>query len=88
MGVERSATLQLQSLQSERLRGVPVLVVGSHAVRQEVVAAHLRRWVTWPLLCLGGSLLAYIHRGESVAACSFARISSTCPLLSYPLLFA
>ena len=67
MGVERSATLQLQSLQSERLRGVRVLVVGSHAVRQEVVAAHLRRWVPqrtlvsalWRLV-----LLARIHEAN------------------------
>ncbi|GAQ89808.1 Sensory transduction histidine kinase [Klebsormidium nitens] len=50
LGVERSATLQLQSLQSERLRGVRVLVVGSHAVRQEVVAAHLRRLGMQPVV--------------------------------------
>jgi hypothetical protein len=41
--VEHSTTLQLQAVQSERLRGVRALVVGDHAVRQEIVAGHLRR---------------------------------------------
>lgn len=42
-GAQRSAPMRLQSAQSAQLAGVRVLVVGEHAARREIVAAHLRR---------------------------------------------